>query len=130
MGGWGSGIFNRGRGGVVEVGEHSEGIDRGKTRGSGRRRVKTEIVLCVWVGDACRVGKDGRGNRHSDKRRRPSDRGYIAYANVNALRLREHKRCTYFSCRARFGVFIGGRGVPLRLLTRDDLGLFFQDLWG
>ena len=60
--------------GVVEVGEHSEGIDRGKTRGSDRRRVKTEIVLCVWVEDACREGKDGRGNRHSDKRRRPSDR--------------------------------------------------------
>ena len=34
------------------------------------------------------------------------------------------------SLRRRRGVFIGGRGVPLRLLTRDDLGLFLQDLWG
>ena len=69
-------------------------IDRGKARGGERRRVKTKIVLCVWVGDACREGKHRGGNRHGDQRRRPSEKGDIAYANVIALRLREHMRCT------------------------------------
>ena len=69
-------------------------IDRGKARGGERRRVKTKIVLCVWVGDACREGEDRGGNRHGDKRRKPSEEGDIAYASVVALRLREHMRCT------------------------------------
>jgi hypothetical protein len=43
----------------------------------------------------------------------------IANAKVNALRLREPMRRKYFSC-ARSGVFIGKRGVPLRLLARDN----------
>ena len=47
------------------------------------------------------------GNKHGNERGRPRDRGDIAYASGIALRLREHMRCTYFSCRARFGVFIG-----------------------
>ncbi len=79
-----------------------------------------EIVLCVCVGDAWREGKSRGGNRHGDERGRPSDKGNIAYANVIALRLREHKRCTFFSCRARFGVFMGLVCVPLRLLAQGD----------
>jgi hypothetical protein len=43
----------------------------------------------------------------------------IANAKVIALRLREHVRHNYFSC-ARSGVFMGKRGVPLRLLARDN----------
>ncbi len=86
--GSGSGGFNRGRGGEIEVGEHIKRIDRGKARGGGVRRVKTEIVLCVWVGDAGREGRNRRGNRHGDERVRPSERRNIAYAGVIALRLR------------------------------------------
>ena len=68
----------------------------------------TEIVLCVWVRVGCREGKYG-GDKGSK----------IANAKVNALRLREPVRRKYFLC-ARSGVFIGKRGVPLRLLARDD----------
>ena len=49
-------------------------------------------------------------------RRRGDKSSKFANAKVSALRRRR-------------GVFIGGRGVPLRLLTRDDLSLFFQDTW-
>jgi hypothetical protein len=59
----------------------------GKARVCDGRRVKTEIVLCVWVRDACRERKDRWGNRHGDERGRPSDRGDIAYASVMTLRL-------------------------------------------
>ncbi len=63
-------------------------VDRSKTRGGDRGRVKTEMLLCVSVGNACWEGENGGGNRYGDKRRRPSQRGYIAYASVVALRLR------------------------------------------
>jgi hypothetical protein len=43
----------------------------------------------------------------------------IANAKGIALRLREHVRRNYFSC-TRSGVFMGKRGVPLRLLARDN----------
>ncbi len=91
----------------------------------------TEIVLCVWVRVDCREGKDGGGNRHGDWRKTPRDRqggmvrrrrdkgSKIANAKINVLRLRDPLRRNYFSC-ARSGVFIGKRGVPLRLLARDD----------
>jgi len=63
--GWIWGV-QQGRGEDVEVGEYSEAIDRGKARGSDRRGVMTEFVLCVWVRVACREGKDRWGNRHGD----------------------------------------------------------------
>ena len=53
-------------GGDIDVGEHIKTIYRGKTRGSNRRRVMTEIVLCVWVRVVCRKGKDRGGNRQGD----------------------------------------------------------------
>ncbi len=62
----------------------------------------TEVVLCVWVRFGYREGKYG-GDKGSK----------IANAKVNALRLREPVRRKYFLC-------IGKRGVPLRLLARDD----------
>ena len=71
-------------------------------------RVMTEVVLCVWVRVGYREGKYG-GDKGSK----------IANAKVNALRLREPVRRNYFSC-ARSGVFIGERGVSLKLLARDD----------
>ncbi len=58
-----------GRGGDIEVGEHIKTIDRGKARGSDRRRVMTEIVLCVWVRIVCRKRKDRGGNRQVTKGR-------------------------------------------------------------
>ena len=82
--------------------------------GGSRRRLCCVCVLGMLGGRAKIEG----GNRHGDERGRPSDKGNIAYASVIALRLREHKRCTYFSCRARFGVFIGLVCVPLRLLAQ------------
>ena len=62
----GLGGFNRGRGEDIDVGEHIKAVDRGKARGINMKRVMTEIVLCVWVRDACRKGKYRGGNRHGD----------------------------------------------------------------
>ena len=90
-----------------------------------------EIVLDGRARVVCREGKNGRGNGHGDKRARTRDRqrsvvrrgryksSKIANAKGNALRLRELERRNYFSC-ARSGIFMGTRGVPLRLLVRDD----------
>jgi hypothetical protein len=61
----------------------TEAKREGAIGGGSRRR-----LCCVWVGDACREGKNRGGNRHGDERVRPSERGIIAYASVVALRLR------------------------------------------
>ncbi len=53
--------------------------------GGSRRR------LCCVCGLGMLAGAEGKsrgGNRHGDERGRPSEREYIAYASVVALRLR------------------------------------------